>query len=77
MHDHRRLYRQITRPLPFHRILQNIYWKCHYHRRSYRRIQFVGISQRVAKYLLEMPQLPTTLQIDTVHRHLLAVHNYR
>jgi hypothetical protein len=27
----------------------NIYWKCHNHRRLYRRIQPVSISQRVAK----------------------------
>jgi len=28
---------------------KNIYWKCHNHRRLYRQIQSVGISQRVAK----------------------------
>jgi hypothetical protein len=27
-------------------------------------LHFVGISQRAVKYLLEMPQSPTTLQMD-------------
>jgi hypothetical protein len=37
-HDHQLPYWRITRPLAFHRELQNIYWKCHNHRRPYRRI---------------------------------------
>jgi len=43
----------------FYRELQNIYCKCHNHRHIYRRIQSVGISPRVKKYLLHMPQSPT------------------
>jgi len=39
--------------------------KCHNHRRIYRRIKSVGISQRV----VEMPHSPTNLQRDTVRRH--------
>jgi hypothetical protein len=69
MQDHWRLYQRITRPLTFYRELKNIYWKCHNHRWLYRRIQSVGISQRLAKYLLEMSQSPTTLQTDTVCWH--------
>jgi hypothetical protein len=43
----------------FYRELQNIYCKCHNHRRLCRRIQSVGISPRVEKYLLHMLQSPT------------------
>jgi hypothetical protein len=41
------------------------YWKCHNHRRLYRRIPSVGISQKV----VEMPHSPTTLQTERVRRH--------
>jgi len=43
----------------FYRELQNIYCKCHNHRRLYIWMQSVGISPRVKKYLLHMPQSPT------------------
>jgi len=41
----------------------------HNHRCLYRRIQFIGILPKVAKYLLEMPQSPMSLQTDTVRRY--------
>jgi hypothetical protein len=39
--------------------------KCHNHRRIYRWIKSIGISQRV----VEMPHSPTNLQRDTVRRY--------
>jgi hypothetical protein len=44
-----------TNPSAFHRELKNIYWKCHNHRRLYRRTKSIGILLRVEKYLLEIP----------------------
>jgi hypothetical protein len=40
-------------------------WKCHTHRWIYRRISFIDISQKV----VEIPHLPTTLQMERVCRH--------
>ena len=52
-------------------ILNNIFLKIilKHHRQISRRIKFAGIVQRVEKYLLEMPQTPTSLQIEIVRRY--------
>ena len=64
-----------TSPSVFNRELQNIYWICHNHRRPYRQNDFVDISQRVEKYLLNMPHSPTSIQTEWVCRYLPEVFN--
>jgi hypothetical protein len=56
-------------PSVFYRELKNIYWECHNHQRLHRWMESVGILQRAEKYLLGMPQSPTSSQTDGVRRH--------
>jgi hypothetical protein len=44
----------------------NLSYTMHNHQRLYRRKPSIGILPRVAKHLLQMPQSPTSLQMDTV-----------
>jgi len=50
-------------------VTRHNYLKCHNHRRPYRRITSVGISQRIRKQLFEMPPSPTSIPTDLVRRH--------